>query len=317
MPSYILYPTWLKSLTFVALTPDLISTSLTHVAHILVLASRYLALHLPAEITLPRRDYPRPTIFALDSSYQHGDLPFPGSGANITFGSHNRTRDASSDVPRPRPLFIDKPLALLAKEDQSSYKYFLEGVTLLAYDIAWACSTQGVSVGEKNGLDEICNIGRNLYNLLAGAQSLENPLKSNASKNQHDTESNPNQQGPVAPALSMGRYSHGSTFAYLGNAEGIELIRNFKLPSPLKLADDLKQRLLSEMGNPDWEVVEDEAWAPEDAMASAIIIPNDQRETGYGTSTEVPQDKQPAPSTRKSGWTMVKQRGGRSGEETI
>lgn len=63
----------------------------------------------------------------------------------------------------------------LAKEDPSTYSLFIEGVVLLAYNIAWACCTQGVPIGDKTSYEDVCNMGRNLYSLLIGNQLTNNP----------------------------------------------------------------------------------------------------------------------------------------------
>ncbi|KAL2021446.1 hypothetical protein VTK56DRAFT_7199 [Thermocarpiscus australiensis] len=241
-----------------SLSPELISTCLANIAHILVLASHYLAIRLPAEITLPRADYPRPTIFSLASSYRHGEVPFPGSvlSSQIPSGAGDGEH---RHVPRPRPLFIDKPLPALAKEDPSAYSLFLEGVSLLAYDIAWACCSQGVSFGDRDSHEDLCNMGQNLWRLLIGDQlhrrSLEpafpTPLTppTGSPKNGDHVE-------VTNPKSTIGRWSHGTVHNFLGGAEGTEFIRNFKLLPPLKLADRLKKRLSSEAPMLEWEKIE-------------------------------------------------------------
>ncbi|OLN81698.1 hypothetical protein CCHL11_06956 [Colletotrichum chlorophyti] len=245
-----------------AASPEILSTSLANIAHILTLTSHYLSLRLPAEITLPHRDYPRPTIFNLASSYQHGDVPFPGTSVIPSLASEERDSQPHY-VPRPRPLYVDKSLPLLAKEDPAAHSLFLEGVTLLAYDIAWVCSTQGVSVGDRNSFEDVCNMGRNLYNLLIGQQLHSTqtgriyPPAASSPATKHETP----EQEEIGKAHSwMGRYSHGTAHAFLGSADGSEFVRNFKLPNPLKLADKLKKKLISEVAIPEWEVLEDDAW---------------------------------------------------------
>ncbi|TDZ40125.1 Autophagy-related protein 14 [Colletotrichum trifolii] len=270
-------------------SPEVLSTSLSNIAHILALTSHYLSIRLPAEITLPHRDYPRPTIFNLASSYQHGDVPFPGTTVIPSFGSDQRDTKAQY-VPRPRPLFVDKALPVLAKEDPATHSLFLEGVTLLAYDIAWACNTQGVSVGDRNSFEDVCHMGRNLYNLLIGQQLHSTQTgriyppaaAASPSPGKHDA---PEQQEIGKAPSWMGRYSHGTAHAFLGGADGSEFVRTFKLPSPLKLADKLKKKLVSEVAVPEWEVLEDDAWTLEEGDEA-------QNRTGTGTN----------------GWTKVKNR---------
>ncbi|KEZ42224.1 Uncharacterized protein SAPIO_CDS6076 [Scedosporium apiospermum] len=268
-----------------ALPPEVISTSLSHIAHILILASHYLALRLPAEINMPRSDHPRPTIYNLASSYRHadgeeqslGNVKIKQSNGDDTSGNNRgpsdfgggRNRDLGN-TSRPRPLFVDKPLPVLAKEDPSAHSFFLEGVTLLAYDIAWACMTQNVPIGDRGSFEDLCNMGRNLYNLLIGQQlhntqtpKLYPPLSAPSGTSDGD---DPDQTKTGLPPPVMGRFSHGTTHTFLGSASGTEFIRSFKLPTPIKLADKLKKKLMSELTVPEWEVVENGDWEPDGAM---------------------------------------------------
>lgn len=233
-----------------------------------MLASTYLAIKLPAEITLPHRDYPNPTIFSLASSYRHGEVPFPGT---VVLPPATTADQNSKHVPRPRPLFIDKPLLTLAKEDQSQYSLFIEGVVLLAYDIAWACCTQGVPIGDKTSYEEVCNMGRNLYNLLIGNQLTNHPNNRLAqASDAADVTKSPTDQLGGSSKPMMGRYSHGTTHTFLGSTEGTEFLRTFKLPNPVKLADRLKKKMLSDADGLDWEMLEDDAWAADEPMENGV-----------------------------------------------
>lgn len=241
-----------------------------------MLACHYLAIRLPAEVTLPHRDYPRPTIFSLSSSYSHGEVPFPGTATFQPSHAAGRDHEPFQRVPRARPLFIDKQLPVLAKEDSWTHTMFLEGVALLAYDIAWACGSQGVPIGDKASFDDVFNIGRNLYNLLIGSQLLNNPAgrifsapsaPSSPGGGMRQTDGGGggggggrevNEFGKTA--TMMGRYSHGTAHTFLGD----DIIQGFRIPSPNRLADRLKTRLSSESTLPDWEVLDDDAWAPDD-----------------------------------------------------
>ncbi len=249
--------------------PELISASLSHITHLLFLASHYLSIRLPAEITLPHNDYPRPTIFSLSSSYQHGEVAFPGSSP---IPPDPRDRQFAN-VPFPRPLFIDKPLTTLAKEDPATYNAFLEAVCLLAYDIVWLCRTQGVPVGDNNShFDTFAGIGRNMYNLLINSSLQRNPqqIADDVGNQGVANEGNePTELGKAAPR--MGLYSHGSGHTFLGGATGNELTRNFKLPNPIKLMDKLKAKLNHENPIPEWEVLEDDAWAPDDGDDGVLV----------------------------------------------
>ncbi|KAK3310440.1 UV radiation resistance protein and autophagy-related subunit 14-domain-containing protein [Chaetomium strumarium] len=241
-----------------SLSPEVISTSFAHIAHILVLASHYLGIRLPAEITNPHADYPRPTIFSLASSYKHGAVPFPGSLASqlAPVADDGEQRH----VPRPRPLFIDKALPALAKEDPSGYALFLEGASLLAYDIAWACCSQGVWFGDKDPYEDMCNIGQNLWRLLIGDQlhrrSVEPTFSSSLTPPIAGSPKDEDHGEITKPKSTMGRWSHATLHSFLGGAEGTEFVRNFRILSPLKLADRLKTRLSSEAPMLEWEKIE-------------------------------------------------------------
>ncbi|GAB0131897.1 hypothetical protein EsDP_00000351 [Epichloe bromicola] len=281
-----------------SISPEVISTSLAHVAHILILVCHYLSVRLPAELTLPHRDYPRPTIFNLSSSHRHSQIPYPSfPGFSPSSASHVRGTE-SQRVPRPRPLFIEKPPTQLAKEDPATYSFFLEGVTLLAYDIAWLCCTQGVSVGNTSSFEDICSMGRNLYSFLMSAQAHDfhtiNIKVPGWAASGEEVREEP--QGNW-----LGRYTHGGAFYFLGSAEGTELTRSFKLPSPLKLADKLKKKLIGDAPTPDWELLDDDAWKVEDTSMGGNTVGN------QGIIGKV-ADVKPANRSGSNGWTKLKHR---------
>ncbi|TVY54316.1 hypothetical protein LCER1_G003228 [Lachnellula cervina] len=269
-------------------SPAQVSTALSHIVHLLMLAMHYLAIRLPAEITLPHRDYPLPTIFPLASSHTYKDVPFPSN----THGQSSNTSPTASrhaeqaNLPRPRPLFIKKPLPILATEDPAAYGLFIEGVTLLAYDIAWACKSQGISVGDDSSFDDICNIGRNLYSLLIGSRQRPAPpsrvpsAQSTPSKGgNRDSET---EEKKTNPDPLMGKYSHGTALSFLGSAEGTEFVRSWKLLSPVKLADRLKAKLMSEVANAEWEVLDEDAWAVDDEMGDDGVVVGARKEGERG-----------------------------------
>ncbi|KAK6949478.1 hypothetical protein Daesc_009559 [Daldinia eschscholtzii] len=246
--------------------PELISASLAHITHLLWLTSHYLSIRLPAEFTLPHNDYPKPTIFSLASSYHHGDVAFPGTSL---IPPDPRDRQFAH-VPHPRPLFLEKPLSILSKEDPSAYNAFLEAVCLLAYDIVWLCRTQGVPMGDNsNSLEEFSCIGRNLYNLLINSSLQRNPQQIAEAPAQTNG-NNPAELGRTAPR--MGLYSHGTAHTFLGSAAGNELTRSFKMPTVIKMVDKLKARLVRENPVPEWELLEDDAWTPDDALDDGVLV---------------------------------------------
>ena len=316
---------------FEAASPAQISTALSHIVHLLMLCTHYLAIRLPAEITLPHRDYPLPTIFPLLTSYKHTNVPFPGStpghsSNNSPTASRNITEQPSQ--PRPRPLFISKPLPILATEDPAGYGLFLEAVTLLAYDIAWLCKSQGIPVGENSTFEEICNIGKNFFNLLIGSQPRLSPGSRVPSAQSTPTKGNnraaeSEAEDKKGPGSVMGRFSHGTAHSFLGNADGIDFVRSWKLLSPIKLADRLKAKLLSEVANAEWEVLDQDAWAVDDEMGDdgVVVEARIERSRGLGLGMQSFMSMKsvidaakvvlPGDGDRKtgtSGWTKLKPR---------
>jgi hypothetical protein len=261
--------------------------------HLLILSTHYLAVRLPAEITLPHRDYPLPTIFPLPTSYKHGDVPFPGSTpVPSTSNSPSASRHAEQPrQPHPRPLFIKKPLPILASEDPSGYGLFLEGVSLLAYDIAWLCRSQGIPVGEEGDFEDVCNMGKNLFNLLLGSRPRPSPAsrttstqttpKTTPTKGGGGREVETDGEGKKDPQPTIiGKYSHGTAHSFLGSAEGTEFIRSWKLLKPTNIADKLKSKLLSEVANAEWEVLDEDAWAQDDEMGDDGVVVGARKEGG-------------------------------------
>jgi hypothetical protein len=234
-------------------------------------------VRLPAEITLPHNDYPRPTIFSLTSSYHHGQVAFPGASP-LPIDPRDRQW---GNVPHPRPLFLDKPLSALAREETTNYTAFLEGVSLLAYNIVWLSRTQGIPVGDNsNSFEDFSCMGRNLYNLLVGSSLHRNqpgqPLIAETNPSSLGRNGSTVSSGEATVDLSkatpkMGAYSHGSAHTFLGGAAGHDFTRSFKMPNPIKLADKLKARLVNEAPAPEWELIENDEFGPNDLDEGVLV----------------------------------------------
>lgn len=253
--------------------PEHISASLGHIAHLLWLASHYLAVRLPAEITLPHNDYPRPTIFSLASSYHHGQVGFPGTSPL----PDDALERQYGHVPHPRPLFLDKALSSFTKDEFSNYNSFIEGVCLLAYNIVWLCRTQGIPVGDNsNSFEDFTYMGRNLYNLLNGSSLQRNQpgrpiIDANAPPSPAGAAAAAENDDITKSAPKMGLWSHGAAHTALNSMTGQEFIRSFKLPNPIKLADKLKARLAQEVSVPEWELIEGDEFGPNDLDEGVLI----------------------------------------------
>ncbi len=243
-----------------------LTTSLTNTAHLVVLISFYLSLRLPAEITLPHRNYPLPTIFTPTNSYQGREIPFLGttptpSSTNSPAGSRHADL---TPLPRPRPLFIEPEnlkdkIPHIAKRDSTVFARFLEGVSILAWDIAWLCRSQGMYGGTESW-EDVCNMGRNLWNLLIAPPQSPALLRVLSGRDVR-------QQRMIGPSthlaapnrsLRLGHFSHDS--AHLFPANGTDFLRGWKLTKHNMIVDPLKSALIGEMSNAEWEMLEQDEW---------------------------------------------------------
>ncbi|OCL05593.1 hypothetical protein AOQ84DRAFT_390778 [Glonium stellatum] len=311
-----------------------LSASLTTIAQLLVLVSHYLAIRLPAEITLPHKDYPLPTIFSPLSSYQSRDVPFPGSTPTQSSSNSpdaSRTLENHRTLPRPRILHLDRPLIELATQDAPAYSMFLEGVALLAYDVAWLCRTQGMP-DEFNDWEDVCPIGRNLWRLLIQQES-RSPAKWDTpvvkdgvvAGGSTPTKESTHVLATTRPAVVFGEYSHGTAHSFLGAAGDTAYLRTWKLSST-KIIDNLKALLLADQQGQEWEVLDQKEWhGMEDGMAEEPVvvgprrrdteIVDDARSILSATTTTAPtvgseDAQQQAKARGVNGWTKLKSRAG-------
>lgn len=243
-----------------------LTTSLNNTAHLVVLVSFYLSLRLPAEITLPHRNYPLPTIFAPAYSYQGREIPFAAvtptpSLLNSPVASRHTEQ---GPLPRPRPLFIEPEnlkdkIPAVAKGDPITFSFFLEGMSLLAWDIAWLCRSQGLYNGTESW-EEVCNIGQNLWNLLvAPSQStaVSRGLSGRDVRQRSTGGPDTTLTGPPR-SLGLGHFSHGSAHSF--SDSGADFLLGWKLTKYTMVMDPLKRALIGEMSNAEWEMLEQEEW---------------------------------------------------------
>ncbi|EPS26041.1 hypothetical protein PDE_00977 [Penicillium oxalicum 114-2] len=274
-------------------SPVQISTSLSNVARLLVLVSHYLSLRLPAEITLPHRNHPTATIYTLAASYNSRNLSH-GSEDSYTVPSNpagSRTEPRARTHPRPRPLFIDTPLPRLAKEDPGTYALFVEGVSLLAWDVAWLCRTQGINLNS-DSWEDICNIGKGMWQLLvappAPASTLMRAFAGRDTQKIKPTKDSPQTTIQRTKSFPMlGHYSHGTAHSFLAASEGVEFMRTWKLPTPTRIADKLKATLLGEMASAEWEVLDEKEWFEGNADAQKQKALDSHDTTGQSSTSTV------------------------------
>ncbi|OAL07283.1 hypothetical protein IQ06DRAFT_238081 [Phaeosphaeriaceae sp. SRC1lsM3a] len=317
--------------------PDHLSASLAAVAQLLVRVAAYMGVRLPSEITLPHNDYPQPTVFSPASSYQGKRVPFPGSTPSHSSSNSpeaSRTIDPRVHLPKPRTLFIDRPLSHLSAEDPPAYSSFIEGVSLLAYNVAWLCRTQGMKDNFKQW-DDICPIGRNLHRLLISQETYsrqrsENPLdKGMATKSSKAT--------IRKTAVSFGQLSHATSHSYMNLAENAQYLTGWSI-SPTKIVDELKAFLLAEQQAQEWDVLNQKEWEDmENIIAEDPIIVGDKRRSNAGTDDgrsfltsptstgkatpphkgEISEGEQGERKRSSSGWTKLKSRPEDAPKKTI
>lgn len=321
----------------IATPPAQITVSMARLAHLLVLSSHYLSLRLPAEVVLPHKNHPLTTIFSPGASYSSRQQPSRGSTPlHYTTSSPSASRNSDlQSLPRPRPLYLDKKLPVTAKEDPVAYSLFVEGVTLLAWDVAWLCWTQGLQVGTTSW-EDICALGKNLWQLLVSlphTRSNFRALPSNGTATtsmqakSQDSPSLPERES--LPPLSLGDYSHGSARSFLGGPKGTQLMQGWKLQSPVKIIDKVKSMLLGELAGAEWEILDGNEFEQEIGKAAdeeAVLVGARREEGGrtfddtrsmitammVGNDEQTPVDNgMGTGGTGKgtSGWTKLKSRG--------
>ncbi|KAL5596547.1 uncharacterized protein BROUX77_007231 [Berkeleyomyces rouxiae] len=319
--------------------PEYISTSLANIAHLLVLIAHYLSIRLPAEITLPHKDYPRPTIFTIESSYSHSRSSAAGmrnfSPLSTAPSSHGKSATGSNarDPPsspssasarnHPRPLFITKPLATLYKDDPDGYSAFIEACALLAYDVAWLCISQGMVFSDHITLEEATNMGLNLYTLLFSERPpmpprtvstpAENPPLSQSVHPAAQTHAHPHAKPEPNRDPALSRFSHGSVCNFLHEANGFVLSRMLRFPVPRVIHERLQTKLIIDLALPEWELLDTHEWqvedAPEDADAvivSAALIPEASGRTSAAAAATRAAGPAGDGNINASPWTKVR-----------
>ena len=249
-------------------------------------------MRLPAEITLPHKNYPVPTIYTPSASYRLRDPNDRFDYQSSSSPTASRTVDPRTHTPRPRPLYIGKSLPRLAKEDPATYALFLEGATLLAWNVAWLCRTQGINISS-DSWEGVCDIGKNLWQLLVAPPAHPSTLMRAFAGRDTQTQMKAGKDSPrttiqrTTSFAMLGHYSHGTAHSFLGASEGVDFMRMWKLPTPTKIVDKLKSNLLGEMASAEWELLEEKEWG--DAVAE------------YSHQSSVPHSPKTTASVSQSG----------------
>ncbi|OAP63450.1 hypothetical protein AYL99_02677 [Fonsecaea erecta] len=304
-----------------------LTAALGNVTRLVFLCSFYLGIRLPAEITVPHRDYPLATINTPLTSYLGQRITFPGSGSSLSApSSPSASRMDLSSSPKPRPLYIgsddyNESVAQFAKKEPLAFNYFIEGVSLLAWDVAWLSRTQGFVAGTDTW-EDICDMGRILFQMtLAPAQSSALPrvITQRNAHNRHrrsQSTSSPviDDKESAFPAR-LGSYSHNSAHTFLGSAAaaGDNPSRHWRVSRYSMISDPLKKHLITEMNNAEWELLDQQEWNDGgEKMDEAVFIktrPMDGKEYDDARSIMAPGGEEDGARAKgKSGWTKLKNR---------
>ena len=227
--------------------------------------------------------------------------------------------DAAS-FPRPRPLHIEKKLAVLAKEEPIVYASFVEGITLLAWDVAWMCKSQGHDVG-RSSWEDVCAMGKNLWQLLLDPPP--DARKQLVSKNKVEAHTLPEIGDDTRKLLSMlGHFSHGTAHSFLSAAKGLDYMSGWRLNSPLKVIDRVKAMLQNERDGAEWQLLEENEWEEAENDVTDVMgeelkdaVNSESRPQGIDTdgdqADKISQGDEEGESRTKgtSGWTKLKSRG--------
>jgi len=212
-----------------------LSVSLGYVAQLTMLIAHYLGLKLPCEIQLPTRNAPHATIRSVITS-------------------------------RPRPLHIATPLSALPASDPQ-YAMFIEGVCMLAYNIAWICWSQGVQEAAQN-VEDMWQPGKNLFRLLLCTPTKNNPAVADMDETtQGGLRTKPQSTNPM-----FGRINHECARTFLNNAQGTYYMNKLKI-NLHTFIDRTKFTLLGDSSAAEWDLVEDEGGRDDDPGAQFVSEP--------------------------------------------
>ena len=299
------------------------------VAHLLQIVAFYLGVRLPAEIKLQSKEYPSPTVNTPITSYKGTKSNYPFSAATTSSSSSSSASklETSSSL-KPRPLSIssdsrDERIVNFQKMEPQAFNIFVEGIALLAWNVAWLCRSQGFTVGT-NSWEEICNIGKNLHQLL-----IAHPQAPSISRIQSDRTvlKRPTQSRKSTSAMhdlpnttvgKLGQNSDLSAANYAAKVSQNEIFRSWTFLSWQAVALSLRKTLLTEITSAEWELLQDEEWDDGgEQFNEAVFVKTrtldgqqyDDARSIMTTKTHV--EDEPLSSARTpgtSGWTKLKSR---------
>lgn len=194
------------------------------------------------------------------------------------------------------------------------YTSFVEGITLLAWDIAWICKSQGLDVG-KSSWEDVCAMGRNLWQLLFDPSFASRKQLSPTSEKPDANGSIDDRVGDQKHSLAtLGHFSHGTAHSFLSDSEGLEFMSGWRLQNPYKVIDRVKTMLQIERDGAEWQLLEENEWEqPETQME-----PAGHEETGVMNEAQTAPIRGARPGFEREGFDIdIAGRGDSTGDGKI
>ena len=293
--------------------PGHVNAVFQQLAHLVHQLSTYLRVRLPAQISLPDLWH----IYSPASSYvqREGSDSKRASPSQSRMGNMENSRLLEQRISgRPRHLYLEKALGKLVKDNSRSYLLFVEGVALLAWNVAWLCRTQGLPVAESKW-EDVCDIGRNLWLLCGNSKLGDSPqnsrLRSDPNSAIKQARGSTAFSAPPRPS-ALGMYSHGSAKNFLPgplphNSGVYDVSAKWKFANPMMVTDELRSALLTEMSGHDWELLDDRDPEVEDNTDAeeTVVIAGKQRPS---SPQEKRTERRGEEKKGTSGWTKLKSR---------
>lgn len=298
---------------------EVASAAMDNICRLLGNCCHYLSIRLPSEILLPTSNFPYAALLPERASYKMKDLQYPDVvSSRQSSPSASRLLDRKkAQSSRPRILHLHRPLHELFKEDTKAFGFYIEGVMLLAWDVAWLCRSQGIDT--LNSFDDVCAIGKNLYQLFLSPdisrQVLDRKPSFTASRNERPKST------VSASDFRFGVFSHGSSHNSLVSHPGLLRMEKWRLASSARIVDKLKSYFQNEISGAEWDFISGGEWDEAEDHDRPVLVGGtlqtlvDKAETAMSVMTLKPSDDadggMSGDGKRKgsSGWMKVRGRG--------
>jgi hypothetical protein len=196
-----------------------------------------------------------------------------------------------------RPLFIDnggsnEMVGQFAKKHPAEFNHFIEAISMLAYDIAWFSRSQGFVQGTEKW-EDICDIGRILYDMFYSSARTSTAPRAMSQRQTKDrpsgAASSSTAQPDNLPVGRLGSGSHTSAHTPLNSATSPNETRNWQISEYNVIFDPLKDHLINEMNNAEWELLDEQEFDDGgERMDEAVMIKaRGMDDTAFGEARSV------------------------------